>query len=106
MLGTGFPSADVENDFLRARRQQFLTTLAHHLHAPWEARDIPVASDLLRASLGRAVAATSQLLLVALWCRQRRRGFKGRRGQDPVKAAREPGHWTVTAQLTRPCFSR
>lgn len=74
--------------------------------APWEARDIPVASDLLRASLGRAVAATSQLLLVALWCRQRRRGFKGRRGQDPVKAAREPGHWTVTAQLTRPCFSR
>lgn len=34
--------------------------------APWEARDIPVASDLLRASLGRAVAATSQLLLVAL----------------------------------------
>jgi hypothetical protein len=34
--------------------------------ALWEARDIPVASDLLRASLGRAVAATSQLLLVAL----------------------------------------
>lgn len=34
--------------------------------ALWEARDIPVASDLLRASLGRTVAATSQLLLVAL----------------------------------------
>jgi Family of unknown function (DUF5995) len=34
--------------------------------ALWEARDLPVASDLLRASLGRSVAATSQLLLVAL----------------------------------------
>jgi Family of unknown function (DUF5995) len=34
--------------------------------ALWEARDLPVARDLVRASLGRAVAATSQLLLVAL----------------------------------------
>src|SRR5215471_20981271 len=34
--------------------------------AMWEARDLPVADDLLRASLGRAVAATSQLLLVAV----------------------------------------
>ena len=31
MLDTGFPRADVENDFLRARRRQFLTTLAQHL---------------------------------------------------------------------------
>jgi hypothetical protein len=31
MLSTGFPRADVENDFLRARRRQFLTALAHHL---------------------------------------------------------------------------
>ncbi len=31
MLDTGFPRADVENDFLRARRRQFLTALAHHL---------------------------------------------------------------------------
>ena len=34
--------------------------------ALWETRDIPAAGDLLRASLGRAVAASSQLLLVAL----------------------------------------
>ena len=34
--------------------------------ALWETRDLPLARDLLRASLGRAVAATSQLLLVAL----------------------------------------
>jgi hypothetical protein len=34
--------------------------------ALWEARDLPAAGDLLRASLGRAVAATSQLLLAAL----------------------------------------
>ena len=31
MLDTGFPRADVENDFLRARRRQFLTALADHL---------------------------------------------------------------------------
>src|SRR5215475_6272217 len=30
-LDTGFPRADVENDFLRARRRQFLAALAHHL---------------------------------------------------------------------------
>ena len=31
MLDTGFPRADVENDFLRARRRQFLTALADHV---------------------------------------------------------------------------
>jgi hypothetical protein len=31
MLGTGFPQADVENDFLRARRRQFLASLAGRL---------------------------------------------------------------------------
>ena len=31
MLDTGFPQADVENDFLRARRRQFLATLTHRL---------------------------------------------------------------------------
>ena len=31
MLGTGFPRADVENDFLRARRRQFLAMLADRL---------------------------------------------------------------------------
>jgi hypothetical protein len=31
MLDTGFPRADVENDFMRARRRQFLTALAHRL---------------------------------------------------------------------------
>jgi hypothetical protein len=32
----------------------------------WEARDLPVVRDLILASLARTVAATSQLLLVAL----------------------------------------
>jgi hypothetical protein len=31
MLDTGFPRADVENDFMRARRRQVLATLAHRL---------------------------------------------------------------------------
>ena len=30
-LDTGFPRADVENDFLRVRRRQFLASLAHRL---------------------------------------------------------------------------
>jgi len=41
VLGTGFPRADVENDFLRARRRQFLAALAHRL------RGRPVDSDRL-----------------------------------------------------------
>jgi hypothetical protein len=31
MLDTGFPRADAENDFLRARRRQFLAALANRL---------------------------------------------------------------------------
>ncbi len=31
MMDTGFPRADVENDFLRARRRQFLAMLAHRV---------------------------------------------------------------------------
>jgi hypothetical protein len=31
MLDTGFPRADAENDFLRARRRQFIVALAHRL---------------------------------------------------------------------------
>jgi hypothetical protein len=31
MLATGFPQADAENDFLRARRRQFLAALANRL---------------------------------------------------------------------------
>jgi hypothetical protein len=41
MLDTGFPRADAENDFLRARRHQVLATVAHHL------RRQPAASDHL-----------------------------------------------------------
>ena len=41
MLDTGFPQADAENDFLRARRRQFLAALAHRL------RGRPVDSDRL-----------------------------------------------------------
>jgi Family of unknown function (DUF5995) len=48
-------------DLNRAREIAWSTALAL-----WEARHLPVAGDLLRASLGRGVATTSQLLLVAL----------------------------------------
>ena len=33
MLATGFPRADAENDFLRARRHQFLAALTNRLRA-------------------------------------------------------------------------
>jgi hypothetical protein len=43
MLNTGFPQADVEDDFLRARRHHVLAALAHHLrHQP------PGSDQLLR----------------------------------------------------------
>lgn len=48
-------------DLNQAREIAWNTALAL-----WEARDLPVAADLLRASLSRSVAATSQLLLVAV----------------------------------------
>src|SRR5215467_1056788 len=48
-------------DLNQAREIAWNTALAL-----WEARDVPVAADLLRASLSRAVAATSQLLLVSV----------------------------------------
>jgi hypothetical protein len=43
MLDTGFPRADAENDFLRARRRHVLATLAHRLR-----RQPPGSDHLLR----------------------------------------------------------
>ena len=42
MLGTGFPRADVENDFLRARRRQFLAALANRLRGRPAGRLVPL----------------------------------------------------------------
>jgi len=39
MLDTGFPRADADNDFLRARRHQFLAAVAHRLHGQAADRD-------------------------------------------------------------------
>jgi hypothetical protein len=50
MLATGFPRADAENDFLRARRQQVLAALTHRL------RHQPADSDRL-LTLDEAVSA-------------------------------------------------
>ena len=50
MLDTGFPRADVDNDFLRARRHQVLATLAHRL------RRQPGTSDRL-LQLGEIIGA-------------------------------------------------
>jgi hypothetical protein len=51
MLDTGFPQADVENDFLRARRRQFLAALAHRLRGrPGSGRLVPL--DEVTGALG------------------------------------------------------
>ncbi|HEX6526044.1 MAG TPA: hypothetical protein VF070_39435 [Streptosporangiaceae bacterium] len=52
MLDTGFPQADVENDFLRARRRQVLATLAHRLrHQPRDC-DRLLRLDQVTSALG------------------------------------------------------
>jgi hypothetical protein len=51
MLDTGFPQADVENDFLRARRRQFLATLAHQLRGRRGGNRLMVLDDVV-APLG------------------------------------------------------
>jgi hypothetical protein len=51
MLDTGFPRADVENDFLRARRHQVLATLAHRLLQPHDS-DRLLTLDEVVAALG------------------------------------------------------
>jgi hypothetical protein len=52
MPDTGFPRADVENDFLRARRRQFLTALAHHLRRRRGDGDRLVQMDDVVGALG------------------------------------------------------
>jgi hypothetical protein len=51
MLDTGFPRADAENDFLRARRHQVLATLAHRLLQPHDS-DRLLTLDEVVAALG------------------------------------------------------
>jgi hypothetical protein len=51
-LETGFPRADVENDFLRARRRQFLAALAHRLRGKPGAGSRLLMLDEVVAPLG------------------------------------------------------
>ena len=52
MLDTGFPQADVENHFLRARRRQVLATLAHRLRREPHDSDRIVPLDEVVGALG------------------------------------------------------
>jgi hypothetical protein len=52
MLDTGFPRADVENDFLRARRHQFLATLAHCLRRQPHDSELLLTLDKVAGALG------------------------------------------------------
>jgi hypothetical protein len=52
MLDTGFPRADVDNDFLRARRHQVLATLAHHLRHQLPANDRLLRLDEVTGARG------------------------------------------------------
>jgi hypothetical protein len=50
---TGFPRADVENDFLRARRRQVLARLAHRLRREPDDVNLILPLDEVLAALGR-----------------------------------------------------
>jgi hypothetical protein len=52
MLDTGFPRADVDNDFLRARRRQFLAVLAHRLRGQGGDSDGLLPLDEVTDALG------------------------------------------------------
>ena len=52
MLDTGFPRADVDNDFLRARRHQVLAMLAHRLPGQPRDRDRLLRLDEVTGALG------------------------------------------------------
>jgi len=52
MRDTGFPRADAENDFLRARRQQFLAMLTHRLRGRGGGSDRIVPLDEVVGTLG------------------------------------------------------
>ena len=52
MLDTGFPQADVENDFLRARRHHFLAALAHRLRGQPADSDRLLPLDEVTGALG------------------------------------------------------
>ena len=52
MLDTGFPRADVDNDFLRARRHQVLARLAHRLSGQPHDRDRLLPLDEVTGALG------------------------------------------------------
>lgn len=52
MLDTGFPQADVQNDFLRARRHQVLATLTHRLRRQPSGSDRLLTLDEVTGALG------------------------------------------------------
>jgi hypothetical protein len=52
MLDTGFPQADVDNDFLRARRHQVLATLTHRLRRQPPDSDRILRLDEITGALG------------------------------------------------------
>jgi hypothetical protein len=77
MLDTGFPQADVENDFLRARRHQVLAAAAHRLHGQ-RGRDRLARLDQVVGRLG--------------WCGQRQLGLRWRNGAaSPSRLSRSTG---------------
>jgi hypothetical protein len=52
MIDTGFPRADVDNDFLRARRHQVLATLAHRLRRQPDTSDRLLQLDEITGAVG------------------------------------------------------
>jgi hypothetical protein len=66
MRQTGFPRADVENDFLRARRRQVLARLAHRLRGEPDDVNLILPFDDVVAALGRRGERSLGLQMIML----------------------------------------
>jgi len=60
---TGFPRADVENDFVRARRRQILARLAYRLHREPDDVSLILPFDDVVSALGRTMRSRSGRLI-------------------------------------------
>jgi hypothetical protein len=63
---TGFPRADVENDFLRARRRQVLASLAHRLRREPDDVNLILPLDEVLAALGERGRQSLGLQIIRL----------------------------------------
>jgi hypothetical protein len=97
MLDTGFPRADVDNDFLRARRHQVLATLAHRLPGQPHDRDRLLWLDEVTGALGwrgqRQLGLQTIPLDTIVGTAEQRRDFDRHSGPPPAGCGNAGSSW-------------